>query len=660
MLKRLKLSSAVNISVIALLLHSQMAGAEEFCKGLQLVVTTADEAKRITKQQFDELEHERAKNHCILFGFQDVATYNTVTLTDGKSIIASCECVGDRLNSEPPEATACSRVTKRCSVCALVSQTASWLSHHLIHHTENWTDLFDSRQTLLNQIRERAEYINIESNTISEEIQTHARQWMELTVKGASERDPVEWETNNAQITSINEATTLLEDKLARARKHAHTLLDNEILTTQRALDQSKADLSLAKSDWNPHLDFELLEAKVASQSSHLENLEMIRDAKWNMERYQDRMAKVIDWEIQRMSSKRMSQGVGGTRPSPDSAPPLPGRPISRVGLPNLGNTCFANSVFQMMLAYPDLLGCLSQELDLDPSRGEQDLARRQDLQRSMRDLFTMIINNPVNSQRDQATLRNHLFAVFEQTRVNGFFPRLGNDGPRTHAVPGTQQDAQEFQIGLFEKLQFSKCYGNFQVSKFRTFHQTDNHRVAKKLEIPKPTESLILETNRDTTLNSMIRDHLSTEQMVDRANYAEFAPGDQRPSEYKTLLLKGLEEHIPQIPIQLRRYGDERHEVTILDAQGHGEIILPFYPSETTLDTVERTQPERVMMQPTSIIVHIGKDGAGHYLTYTRHPDGWYEFDDSTVSKLEGARLSKAIQLINNHAYLVLFSRVP
>ena len=51
-----------------------------------------------------------------------------------------------------------------------------------------------------------------------------------------------------------------------------------------------------------------------------------------------------------------------------------------------------------------------------------------------------------------------------------------------------------------------------------------------------------------------------------------------------------------------------------------------------------------------STVVVHIGKMDAGHYLCYCRHDDQWFKFNDSKVT------LATEQQVLNADAYLLFY----
>lgn len=51
-----------------------------------------------------------------------------------------------------------------------------------------------------------------------------------------------------------------------------------------------------------------------------------------------------------------------------------------------------------------------------------------------------------------------------------------------------------------------------------------------------------------------------------------------------------------------------------------------------------------------SSVVVHVGKIDAGHYICYCRRDDQWFKFDDSKVT------LASEAQVLSSEAYLLFY----
>ncbi|KAI9788374.1 MAG: hypothetical protein M1833_003014 [Piccolia ochrophora] len=148
--------------------------------------------------------------------------------------------------------------------------------------------------------------------------------------------------------------------------------------------------------------------------------------------------------------------------------------------------------------------------------------------------------------------------------------------------------------------------------------------------------------------------DHFTSAEKLAAAEYNCSKCNAQRPAT-KQLSIKQLP---PVLCIQFKRFeaGFEAQSATASKLEMHVDFPLQLDMSPYSTRSVGSKKGELGELRRTctydlsSVIVHIGKLSAGHYISYSREGGRWYKFDDHKVCVVSD------IEVMNSSAYLLVY----
>ncbi len=292
---------------------------------------------------------------------------------------------------------------------------------------------------------------------------------------------------------------------------------------------------------------------------------------------------------------------------------------IPRGGFPNVtGNSCFMNSTIKSVIASSGLaLDAYLDELDASGTLGDRAPALN-------------AFRNLVQASRSDITVSNALLETFQ----NEMLALKKPDGSTLLSDPdyfNIQQDANDFREVLNDTFGLDRLPGqSFEIV------QTAN-RDGLLLAPTTLSGAGFTLAPRDNDLQRLAA---SNSQPVPLARYqgtieglVKEAMGEQlgelAGDVYRTTRtdFQGDWSRVERIPMRL--------------AQGDGQHYFDFRPVDfdagfkiQAMDTKSTSQHD-LFLQPSEVVCHSGTDGAGHYFTYTKAPDGngWWLHNDSQVS---------------------------
>jgi len=122
-------------------------------------------------------------------------------------------------------------------------------------------------------------------------------------------------------------------------------------------------------------------------------------------------------------------------------------------------------------------------------------------------------------------------------------------------------------------------------------------------------------------------------------------------------------------LTLQLKRFDFNYHTLArikvnnqlvfphVLDMNKHLNTSSSFQSSEINAVSLD---PKYNMYNLNSVVIHSGSAGGGHYYSYVKVDGNWYEFNDSTVSKISEKEIEKAFgsSQSNSNGYLLIYIR--
>jgi ubiquitin C-terminal hydrolase len=210
------------------------------------------------------------------------------------------------------------------------------------------------------------------------------------------------------------------------------------------------------------------------------------------------------------------------------------------------------------------------------------------------------------------------------------------------HAMPKTYV-SQLFYFVLQAATTYKQCLTEKMLSEPRRRNQLVNRL---SVEIPSPEES------KSIPLTDCLKSFFTQEQMVGQeCNGKDVIPV------MRELKLKSLSE---VLIIHLKRFGrfDEGFtKITCAVETPLKDLDMGPYLSQDALN-----DPAKYTLM--SFVVHVGETlNSGHYIAYCKYNLGWYEYNDTIVTKLDKQALAEALQssyILFYHSQTNIVSRKP
>ncbi|XP_031569756.1 ubiquitin carboxyl-terminal hydrolase 2-like isoform X2 [Actinia tenebrosa] len=345
------------------------------------------------------------------------------------------------------------------------------------------------------------------------------------------------------------------------------------------------------------------------------------------------------------------------------------------IGLRNLGNTCFMNSILQ----------CLSQSMVLTEYMLKGSYTKQINSRSSMKgklvQAYAELIKSMWKPSHSETAISPHSF----KTQIQRFAPRF---------VGYNQQDAQEFLRFLLEGLhddlnsvhdkpKYKICEFNDLLSdtekadkSWKQYLARDNSKitdlfVGQLKSTLKCTEcghksvtfdpfwdlSLPIPRKSSSSYSSYESKSISIQNCMELFAKEEVLDGDERPTcekckKKRKSTKKFTIQRFPQILVlHLKRFsgfGFRSKLQTNVD-----------FPTDTKLDLKEfasdNTDSKMALYSLYAVSNHSGTTYGGHYTAYCKHPlsNEWHCFNDSSVDNIPASRIG------GPQAYILFYNRM-
>ena len=314
-------------------------------------------------------------------------------------------------------------------------------------------------------------------------------------------------------------------------------------------------------------------------------------------------------------------------------------------GLPNRGNTCFANATFSALAAtkYVDYTNHVSPvakylQTILNSKRlGEKSLYRVSALAKKMIDNFKVVFNKAsANASTDSNRRKGNYFKIC-----------------------GRQEDVGDFMSGIMQVINdFSATvhaltpYSVIDISSF--IYGEDGQPASSQEDL---LGILTLNGSRKTNeiwdVSSKLEQFFSEEQLGDPDVLSDHPNAKNKrllPTKMPKLLI-----------IQLKRFMSDwdrkAKKVTISKLNNKVKIqkeleVDCYTASQTNLNELIKAGSK--LYKVRSIVCHSGSLSGGHYWAYIKGENEWYKHDDSSVSVITADRA-----LNGSEQYVILYEEV-
>ena len=350
------------------------------------------------------------------------------------------------------------------------------------------------------------------------------------------------------------------------------------------------------------------------------------------------------------------------------------------LGFANLGNTCFANSVLHALSSVPQIEEILSQK----SSPSDSFYKEKNRLKEGLLDLFqkmktrTMELNSGQSlSKIKEGSYRSELNQIFDALEEY-LRKKNGNGDPYVLTEQGEdssgrsvrikkylrrhQMDADEFLRIVLDLTGYQQKVSGLTAGQRITFKSGEQRETFDTAS--SNTLSLPISSDRLHSVSDALRGYLSPEEMTGDNQIRNRAHVKEDSTKRTMLSHDSSQGELNQLFVQLKRF--DYNPYTGQTERLKKSIDVTQDIQINVQDKTKRGQSAKVKevqysFYPDTVVVHFGDTPfSGHYIAYGYEPESqtWFEYDDSRVTPLKGARLKEALKLMNENSYLILYKR--
>eukprot|EP00960_Hanusia_phi_P033524 750497-Hanusia_phi.AAC.1 len=300
-----------------------------------------------------------------------------------------------------------------------------------------------------------------------------------------------------------------------------------------------------------------------------------------------------------------------------------------RVGIRNLGSTCFMNASLQLMANIEGFESVIFDSLD------ENDMSEKSEIAWQIASVISAIRNKSVDSRISAGLelVKRAGRLCIVPSRIVSLLDKLMTTGH----VSGQQECAAEFLLYMI----------NF-VSQFKPVSQSLHKSMGINFKIHISSESMGMRNVKEE-VDWMIHSPISGDTLEDcltayTRTESGLLVGDKNDGTQKTL----VESCGEYLLICLKRFSFQQSSKSFTKERRSVSVPHSFDASAILEDG--RSQPYELV----GAIVHIGRGlESGHYVAYSRVDGNWLEINDEVVTIVETSELNKTL---DEQAYILLY----
>lgn len=320
-------------------------------------------------------------------------------------------------------------------------------------------------------------------------------------------------------------------------------------------------------------------------------------------------------------------------------------------GLPNLGSTCFANSVLQLLFHTPGIEEILNQKVTIESDPEVKLLEKKlQDANASGNQpeiaRLTVLLNEERAKASDRIEFRKNLKQLWieyskdspDKKIIVKLLATLWNSPAlKQLKMRSEQEDAHEFLV-LISSILHVETHPNFHLM---TLSMRVNPTADRKVLAHEVKESIQLPISKKSATLQGCFDHYLQTESLEQAEIAALTEAIDCTS--KRLFFTGQPPE--SIQFGLKRFNHLNQKISTPISGFDQPMFVPFCNAEGTVIT-------QVAFQVDAVVCHDGRSPyGGHYTTFFKTSDGWLELNDRYEKKYSHA---EGLAVIEKNGYIV------